>query len=389
MSPVEISNEFRLDRSRVSARTLHRWFSVIREKGGLVYYPYPRANALGLADVLLTIHGLHDPRVLSIVPFAASFNVETSLDRGEPLVRQGYWVPANAMAEFREFWRTAHDLGLIGEFEIYPSRNTHFIFSRFEDVTTEQGSAVWSHPSDNSYFKSLIERDFREPFEVRLGRLMIDAPLMIPLVVEHIWEHYSSRQVWQAIGQRDLSQAWKYAKGLRPRDPRKPGAALHLLQDQWEHLMQNFEEVFIQPRVFFNWPILKNSTFLSAMMRAPSSKAMVEAVVRMSERSIVTGLKPSVELDGACHVSCFLPSDQLAHVARIIGGCHSSNTPPIIAVQDRAATLELFQPSFCKLDWNYFDPSSLSWTFDGQKYQERVKRLKPAAISPPAIQQSA
>src|SRR5205823_13761110 len=84
LSPLEISNEFRLDGAKVSARTIHRWFSLLREKGGLVYYPYPRANVLGLADVLVTIHGLNDPRILGIVPFTASFNVECSLDRGEP-----------------------------------------------------------------------------------------------------------------------------------------------------------------------------------------------------------------------------------------------------------------------------------------------------------------
>jgi len=376
LSPLEISNEFRLDGAKVSARTIHRWFSLLREKGGLVYYPYPRANVLGLADVLVTIHGLNDPRILGIVPFTASFNVECSLDRGEPFVRQGYWVPINAMGEFREFWRSAREMGILREVEFYSSRNTHFIFSPFEDMTTQEGSAVWTRPPNNSYFMTLIQKNFREPFEVRLQKPIIDAPLIIPLVVEHIWQYYSSRQVWQTVGQKHVNEVWRYTKGLRARDLRRPGAALHFLQDQWDQLMQNFEEVFIQPRVFFDWPSLKNSTFLSVIMHATSSKAMLEAVSRISERSIVTALKPSIGLDGTCHVSCFLPSDQLAHVARIIGECHSDNTPPLIAIQDRAATLELFQPNFCKLDWGCFDPSTLSWTFDGQKYLEHAKKLR-------------
>jgi len=377
LSPLEISSEFRLDGAKVSARTIHRWLSILREKGGLVYYPYPRANVLGLADVLLTIHGVQDPRILGIVPFTASFNVECSLDRGEPFVRQGYWIPARAMGEFREFWKSAREMGIVREVEFYSSRNTHFIFSPFEDMTTQEGSAIWTGPSNNSHFQTLIQKDFREPFEVRLQKPILDAPLIIPLVVEHIWEYYSSRQVWQAVGQKNLNEGvWRDAKGLRARDLRRPGVALHILQDQWNLLMQNFEEVFIQPRVFFDWPSLKNSTFLSVMMHVGSSKAMLEAVLRLSERSIVTALKPGIKLDGTCHVSCFLPSDQVAHVARIIGECHSGNTPPLIAIQDRVATLELFQPNFCKLDWGCFDPSSLSWTFDGQKYLEHAKKLK-------------
>ncbi len=359
LSPPEISNEFRLDGTKVSARTVHRWFTALREKGSWVYYPYPRANLLGLADVLITVHGLRDSRILGIVPFSASFNVEISLDRGESFIRQGYWIPASAMGEFRKFWTSVRNMGLIREVELYSSRNTHFIFSPFEDVTTLQGSAIWTHPSDNSYFTTLIEEDLREPFKIRLEKPIIDTPLMIPLVVEHIWEYYSSRQVWQAVGQKDVSKVWRYVKGLRAHDMKSPGAALHLLQDQWDHLMQNFRKVFIQPRVFFNWPALKNSSYISAIMQASSSKTMLEAAHRMSERSIVTALKPNTNLDGTCHVSCFLASDQLPQIARIIGEYHSGNTPPLIAIQDRAATLELFQPNFCKLDWGCFDPSGL------------------------------
>ena len=388
LSPVEVSNEFRPSGAKISARTVHRWFSILREKGSFVYYPYPRANILGLADVLLTIHGLSDPRILGIIPFGASFNVEISLKSGRPFIRQGYWVPAGSMGEFREFWTSAREMGLIRNVEFHTCRNTHFIFSPFEDMISQEGSAVWRRSPDNSYFKTLIQNDFREPFEVRLGEPVIDAPLTIPLVVEHIWEYYSSRQVWRAVGQKDVSRVWRYVKGLRASDLRKPGAALNLLQDQWDHLMQNFKEVFIQPRVFFNWPAMKNSTFLSIIMAPSSSEAMLDAVVRISERSIVTALKPSVELDGNCHVSCFLPSDQLAQVARIVGECHSGNTPPQIAIQDRDATLQLFQPNFCKLDWSCFDPSALSWAFDGQKYVERLKRLKPPTLSHSVIQRS-
>src|SRR5205809_6277770 len=88
LSPLEISNEFRLDGAKVSARTIHRWLLLLREKGGLVYYPYPRANVLALADVLVTIHGLNDPRILGIVPLphrsmwnAASTEVNLSFVR--------------------------------------------------------------------------------------------------------------------------------------------------------------------------------------------------------------------------------------------------------------------------------------------------------------------
>ncbi len=383
LSSPEISDMFKLDEGKISARTIHRWFSLLREKGGFVYYPYPKASAMGLSDVLLTVHGLRNPAVLGILPFASSFNVEVGLDKAESFVRQGYWVPTNAMREFREYWNTARDLDLIEDVEIFASRNTHFIFSPFQDMITEDGLAVWTHLADNSYFKKLIERSLREPFEVKMAESISDAPLIVPLVLERIWEFYSSRQVWEAIEKRGLARVLAHEKGLGARDLRKPGAALHLLQEQWAELMRHFEDVFVQPRVFFDWPSLRNSNFLTVMMRAASPQSMLEAVTRISERSIYTSLKPSVELDGQCHLNCFLPSDQMASVARIIGEYHKDDTPPLVTIQDRAATLELFQPSFCKLDWSLFEPTKLSWIFRGDDYAKRLKTLKPQAIIQP------
>src|SRR3989454_2705357 len=205
--------------------------------------------------------------------------------------------------------------------------------------------------------------DFRDPFEVKLSKLLAETPLLIPLVVEHIWAYYSSRQVWQAIGEKDLSSVWRYAKGLRARDLRKPGGALHVLQAEWDNLLQNFEEVFVQPRVFFDWTGLKNTTFLSVVMQAPSSQEMLDAVFRMSERSMVTALKPSIELNGRCHLSCFLPSDQIAAVVRIVGEAHPGTTPPLIAIQDPAGTPPIFPPSFFQLNWSWFLTSCLALTF--------------------------
>src|SRR5207244_1685024 len=144
LSPVEISKEFRPDSDQVSVRTVNRWFSVLREKGGSGYYRSPR------------------------------------------------------------------DLDLLEDVEMYSSSNTHFIFSPFEELITEDGSALWSRPSDNSHFRALIRDDFRDPFEVKLSERLAENPLLIPLVVEHIWAYYSSRQVWQAIGEKDLSSVWRY-----------------------------------------------------------------------------------------------------------------------------------------------------------------------------------
>ena len=374
LTPLEVSQTFNLDGRRVPPRTVHRWFSVLREKGGFVYYPYPKANLLGLQDVLVRCRGLRNPKILGLLPFSASFSAEVELGDGSSVVSQSYWVPGSALNEFLDFWKAAKELGLVADFRLLKARNTHFIFSPFHEVITPDGKAHLMGPADNRYFELLIRRHLREEFEVNVGEMIAESPLVVPLVVEHIWEHFSSRQVWQVIRSREASFRG-YAKGRFTRALRKPGSALRLLQKQWRELMDRFDEVFLQPRVFFDWPSLTNSMFLNFILRAASPDASLKLAIEASRRSIVTAFKPGLDVEGECHVSCFLPVDQFLPVVRLVNQYHKARAPPVIAVQDRPATISLGQVSFCKLDWRLFDPSSLAWRFPGQERIEQLKSL--------------
>ncbi len=203
---------------------------------------------------------------------------------------------------------------------------------------------------------------------MRIGERIAKSPPIIPIVVEHTWAHYSSRQIWQAIRAAGEGRIREYGKGILARALERPGAALRLLQQQWADLLRNFDEVFLQPRVMFDWTALRNTTWVSIIMRPGSVDKMVEAAGRASQRSITTHLKPGMEFEGRCHLLCFMPSDQLLPILQLVREYHRDREPPAIAIQDRQATLDLFQPTFCKLDWRLFDPSTLSWDFDGDRY---------------------
>jgi len=42
-----------------------------------------------------------------------------------------------------------------------------------------------------------------------------------------------------------------------------------------------------------------------------------------------------------------------------------------IALQDREATVKLFQPTFWKVDWRLFNPTTLTWEFEGSGTSRR------------------
>ncbi len=372
--PKDVAASFRIDGKPVSSRTVQRWFAFLRANGGFVYYPYPKANVLGLQDVLVRIHGLRDPAILGVLPFAASFNVEIALSDGHPFVSQTYWVPGTSLRAFDEYWAAARDLGVLERVDILRAKNTHTIFSPFHEVIASDGRAHIERPVDNAYFRALIRRNLRRAFEVRLSETLAASPLVIPIVIEHIWQHYSSQHVWRAIRATGEANILKYGGGARKAFER-PGAALRLVQEQWSRLMKDYDAVFLQPRVFFDWPSIRDAMFLSFLIRTDTDR-MIEAAMRTSEHAIVTALKPGLGPEGECHVTCFIPSDQQLDVLRVVNELHRGREPPLISLQDRKATLELFQPTFCRLDWRLFDPIDLSWRFEGEHYLEQLNSLK-------------
>jgi len=375
LSPNEIARDFRPAGKALDIRTVYRWIQFLRDKGAFVYYPYPRANAFGLQDVLVWARGVKDPGILGILPFASSFNVEVGLGDNRHFVTQGYWVPGDAMKSFREFWRVAKDLDLVEEATLFPCKNTHFLFSPFHHLITEDGAAALRGEVDNRYFADLVRRHLKGPFDVRVGKPIAKSPLVVPLVMEHIWGHVSSQHVWEAIREKGEAHIRTFAKGFLAKSLDRPGAALRLLYEQWTAVLQDFDKVFLQPRVFFDWTALKNSMFVGVFLKAKSPEAMVEAAKRVSERGIYTSLKPGLQQEHTCFLACFLPNDQLMGVLDIVREFHAGPHPPVVSVQDVAATERLFQPSYCRVDWRLFDPASLSWRFDGERYIEALKAL--------------
>ena len=139
---------------------------------------------------------------------------------------------------------------------------------------------------------------------------------------------------------------------------------MRLLQQQWADLVRNFDEVFLQPRGLFEWTAEKKSMWISLVIRSGSLDKMIDAAIAASRGSILTQLKPGLEFVDRCHILCWLPSDQLLPVLQVVREHHEGCDPPVVAVQDKEATVAMFKASYCKLDWRLFDPSTLSWRFD-------------------------
>jgi len=374
LSPPEIAKGFRLEDKALSVMTIYRWFDFLKTYGGLVYFPYPRMNLLGLQEVVVRIRGVRNPEVLGIVPYAHSFLAEVSLGDGQPFITQSYWIPGTALDSFNEYWKTAQDLKLVKDTNLFPVMNTHFIFSPFDEVITKDGWAKIQTDIDNDYFKSMLNRHLHENFEVRIDEHIAASPLLVPIVLEHLWRHCSSKHVWQAISAKGEAQISKYAKGRLSKAFRKPGTALKVLQEQWQGMLDSFDEVFLQPVVFLPPQLVRNSQVFCFATDAGSIEGAIDMAVRISENALMTALMPVVAKGGDCRIWCSAPGERLPAILRIVREYHTGPEPPVLGITDIKATRQLAQPSFCGFDWRSFEPESLSWRFDGDAYIERLKK---------------
>ncbi len=291
----------------------------------------------------------------------------------QPFISQSYWIPGPELKSFHEYWATAKDLDLVQGAEVLPLRNTQFISSPFDEMIQEDGNVEIPENVDNECFVDLLRQNLHGDYEVRIGERIAASPLVVPLVLEHLWRHCSSNHVWQAIRAKGDAYSLKHAKPSVKRRMKKKGVALELLRGQWNVLLQHFDEVFMQPVVFWPLGLLRNCTLVSFTSQVGSDEAMIDLALKISQRSVVTTLMPGTEADGACRIWCNPPSDRIPEIMRLIGEYHSGPSPPSFGIVDLKATRQTSRPAFCGFDWQTFDASDLSWQFSGEDYIEKLK----------------
>ena len=375
LTPPEIAKTFRIDGRPIGVATLYRWFAALEDATGLAYFPYPRMNVLGLQEVTVRIFGLRSPEVLSTVPFSHAFLVELGFD-GEAHVSQDYWIPGPALKTFEEYWRSAVDLDLVKKVDILPARNTHFLFSRFESVVRPNGWVEMGEGGDTRYFADLLRRHLQEPFDTRLAEWITETPLLVPLILEHLWGHYSSRHVWQHIQAKGESPLERFRKGLPAKTLRKKGATLRLMQRQWKMLLRRFDSAFLQPVVFLPPQQFPNCILLSLHAQTGSTDRIVELGHGVARHSLVTAVMPELGWGGRCKVWSMTPLANLPSLLRLSQEHRANAEGPSLALSDLEASRRLVEPAFCRFDWSSFDPTALAWTFDGEGHLERLKDMR-------------
>lgn len=75
------------------------------------------------------------------------------------------------------------------------------------------------------------------------------------------------------------------------------------------------------------------------------------------------------------HYGCVAPPPFPVRSTAAAAAATAGPESAVVAVQNKQATLDLFQPALRKLEWGLFDPQTLPRGFDAERYAEQLKRL--------------
>src|SRR3990172_2007284 len=155
-------------------------------------------------------------------------------------------------------------------------------------------------------------------------------------------------EVWQGIGAKGEGHILKYARGGLGKTLRKPGAALRLLQQQWQDLLAHFDDVFLQPVIYFPPGFLRNCPLISFTVNAGSAERIAELAVRVGRRSVLAAVMPEAGPGSRCRIWCNPPSGQLPVLLRFMKEYHRGSGSPVFGLVDIEATRRLAQPPLCR-----------------------------------------
>lgn len=230
-SPVDISRTLKLeDGSKVSSRTINRWFKYLNEpfvyknyrtERKMSYFPHFFKNRLGFNIVTVfydnpskSLLGLFPMRSLSIYLY------DTHSDRSVLAIE--YVIPRGHHREFLSLLPRIVEDGYCSRARPLTTGSTYRMTSPWHKVVDRNG-VFHAESNDEHDIETEVEKLRRhlllnEPLKVEMSPHIGRNPFVIPVLAEYMFESRSSIQVWKAIRTKLGERTRDYAHGEHVQD---------------------------------------------------------------------------------------------------------------------------------------------------------------------------
>ena len=384
MNPKQISKGFKLSDKTVAEKTVRLWFKFLHGHR-FDYFLKPYYESLGLSPVFVVCNLNED--MLKIFPQRTSIVVGNDAHRLEPVMKFLYVLPPHSLHDFRSLWEKAKSLGLVDYFEIFPIKTPFTFYSPFHKLLNKSGKINFPEKAeneiDNTYFMKNFKFYLTKELKPKIHELVEADPLTIPIIMEHVREHHSSKGMWFAMKKSLGDNIWDYVQRRGVSNKKGDGVGIRLVQQTLRDLHNNFESFFVQPAVVYYPFYHGESVIFYLFVKLKNYKDLPELANKISECSLSTTVYPPTK--GSVVGFHVITNRQQSHkiIGEIIQHYIDKTWKSKIIFEDFLKCQKYWSKNSVYWKKYYmksaypqlFNPKTIEWKFDKSGYETMLERI--------------
>ncbi|GEM_PF-2803449 len=370
MDSIDVAKSYRKNGRKVSDRTLRRWFTKL-EKECFDYYPYARHESMGLQPIFVMVVNPVDEGFMQLIPYMDYITCCFDKDLKKSFLLR-YQIPRDYTKKFDEFWAKAKKEELIEDYTIYYVNSPSYFCSPFHKILKSDGELDFSNYSsfDNSYFRELFENNYKNMLKPAMSAHILKNPLIVPALLEFYREHYTNRKAWASLKKRLGKNVWKYLKNRRKETD---GVGYYMTQRTIRNLNTVYYKDFFNQTIVFYDPWIRKSISYFLIYKTKSVDKAPEIFEEMSKRALVQWVYPMSNHGG--FVIYQITNGQMMHeVLRVLRKMDPEAETQLV-LRDPTESAKYFTPAYLKMDYTLFDPETMTWQYDHEKYMKTLDSL--------------
>lgn len=344
-----------------SSRTIMRWLKYLTEKHYFAYYPRPKYELLGLKSITVVLAGVKDFAEIDVVPYKTYVMQGFDVSKAEGRIYASYLIPVEHLGAFEKFWQEAQKAGRISNYELMVCRQRRTYYAQFHKIVKANGELDFGACED----APAADESFADTLSVNSG--IINNPLVVPLMLEHLKDFKSSHKIWRAMKAKLGEAAWAYLD-FKARYSRQDGLAIASIQKVLKKLLANFDTFFIQPLVEYG-PLYnkKNTINLAIFAQLESAESLRALLTAASKKSVYCSVCSVAGSGRDFLIDLVTAPGELSYIL----SCLEANCKKRSVLLLDYGCVPEFRNSRVWLKNKYyelFEPQSCKWHFEVEKY---------------------
>jgi hypothetical protein len=364
-----------IDGSKVSGRTVRRWFSFL-QGSCFDYYYYIKYESLGLVTAYVIVKGQKDlNKILNKIPLHDYATYVFDTKSMEEVVLLRYLIPIEKIKEFENHWSDFYDDGLVRRYWIHYLSTPTMIYSPFHKTISREGEFSNDNvkESDYDFFFKLLYKNLNTKRVPKVDDAIKENPLILPVLLSQSREHWASTKIWKDMKEKLGSSVWNYIGKVKKETD---NVGTKRVQKCYRDIFEKHRDKLIQQvRVEYDPIILHKNITSFLFLDFPSNNSRFEFTKELAKKSLITYVYPHYGHSNKT-MFFFVSSNSLTRdiLSELVVKYSKKSISNRILWRNKKKIGKIWGRHTAKLNYaNLFDPDKCKWKADMfKKVKEKI-----------------